>query len=263
MLNLPKISLFAVAFGLGLSSPIVMADEAEGMRIAKERKARDLGWNNSEATVTMILRNARGKEVNRDLKINSLEVSDDGDKVLTVFNSPGDIKGTAFLSFSHPVVADEQWIYLPALKRVKRIATKNKSGPFVGSEFAFEDMTSFEIEKFTYNYLRDDVHEGVDVYVVEQVPVYEFSGYSRQEVYVDKEHYRVHRVDYFDRKGELLKTLTTEDHQLYKNKYWRPMVSYMENVQTGKSTELVTETLEFDVGVDASDFNKNSLKRAR
>lgn len=73
----------------------------------------------------------------------------------------------------------------------------------------------------------------------------------------------MHRVDYFDRKGELLKTLTAEDHQLYKDKYWRPMVSYMENHQTGKSTELITEELEFDVGVKESDFNKNSLKRAR
>lgn len=263
MLRLRKIAVIGSLFCLLSAVGVVLADEAEGLRIAKERKARDLGWNNSEARVMMILRNARGKEVSRDLKITSLEVADDGDKVLTVFNSPGDIKGTAFLSFSHPVVADEQWIYLPALKRVKRIATKNKSGPFVGSEFAFEDMTSFEVEKYTYQYLRDDTHEGIDVYVVEQTPIYEFSGYTKQEVYVDKEHYRVHRVDYFDRKGELLKTLTAEDHQLYKDKYWRPMVSYMENHQTGKSTELVTEELEFDVGVKESDFNKNSLKRAR
>lgn len=263
MLKQLNIASCATLASLILASSVGWANEAEGLRIAQERKARDIGWNSTEAKVTMILRNARGKEVSRDLKITSLEMVDDGDKVLTVFNSPGDIKGTAFLSFSHPVTPDEQWIYLPALKRVKRIATKNKSGPFVGSEFAFEDMTSFEVEKFTYKYLHDDVHQGMDVYVVEQIPVYEFSGYTRQEVYIDKAHYRVHRVDFFDRKNELLKTLTAEEHKLYLDKYWRPMTSYMENHQTGKSTELVTEELEFDVGAKESDFNKNSLKRAR
>nr|WP_220272499.1 outer membrane lipoprotein-sorting protein [Alteromonas aestuariivivens] len=248
-----------------MTGNLVRADDAqtEGLRIAQERKARDRGWDNSVAEMTMILRNAQGQEATRDMRVNTLEVRDDGDKALTIFDSPKDVSGTAFLSFSHASEPDEQWIYLPALKRVKRIASRNKSGPFMGSEFAFEDMTSFEVEKFSYRFIRDDQFNGDDVYVIEQVPQDEFSGYSRQLVWIDKAHYRVRKAEFFDRKGAALKILEFEDYELYIGKYWRPKTSYMFNLQTNKSTKLVTHSLEFKVGLDESDFDKNSLRRAR
>ncbi len=80
----------------------------------------------------MVLRNKQGEESVREIRIKNLEMENDGDKSLTVFDKPRDVKGTAFLSFSHPVGADDQWLYLPALKRVKRIASRNKSGPLWG-----------------------------------------------------------------------------------------------------------------------------------
>ncbi|MDO6566356.1 outer membrane lipoprotein-sorting protein [Alteromonas sp. 1_MG-2023] len=235
----------------------------KGLEIAKERKARDRGWNNSESEVLMVLRNAQGQKANRKLTVKSMELANDGDKSLTVFQSPRDVKGTAFLSFSHVFDADEQWIYLPALKRVKRIASKNKSGPFVGSEFAFEDMTSFEVEKFSYKYVGDDTVNGEACFVLEQTPQYDFSGYTLQKVWIDKSHYRVYKTEFYDRKGALLKVLELKDYKLYKDKYWRPSRSDMRNVQTRKSTALITENMVFDTDLSESDFNKNSLKRAR
>ncbi len=77
-------------------------------------------------------------------------MSDDGDKSLFVFDEPRDVQGTAFLIHAHREDADDQWLYLPALKRVKRISSANRSGSFMGSEFAYEDMTAQEVEKFTY-----------------------------------------------------------------------------------------------------------------
>ena len=131
----------AIACSLLLSS-FVKAESAEdkGLAIATERKARDKGWGDSVAEMSMILRNAKGDEVERKMRMKSLEVRDDGDKGLTIFDQPLDVKGTAFLNFSHPLDADDQWMYLPKLSKVKRIRSKNKSGPFMGSEFAFEDM---------------------------------------------------------------------------------------------------------------------------
>ena len=236
---------------------------AKGLEIAQERKARDRGWNTSRSEVVMILRNAQGQEATREMKVDTIEVQNDGDKAMTVFQSPRDVSGTAFLSFSHVIEPDEQWIYLPALKRVKRIASRNKSGPFMGSEFAFEDMTSYEVEKFDYEYVGDETLDGQEMFILDQFPKYEFSGYSRQRVWLDKKHYRVHKVEFYDKKDDLLKTLEFNDFKLYKDKFWRPMVSYMYNEQTGKSTELQTESLSFDVGLDESDFDKNSLRRAR
>ena len=117
-----------------------------------------------------------------------------------MFDKPRDVKGTAFLSFSHAVGADDQWLYLPALKRVKRIASRNKSGPFMGSEFAYEDLSSFEVEKYTYKFLRDETCEGGTCYVVEQYPVDKNSGYTRRVVWLDHNEYRVWKIDFYDRK---------------------------------------------------------------
>ena len=167
------------------------ADAQRGMEISQARKAADTGWGDTEAEMRMILRNAQGQESVRELRVKSLEVENDGDKALTIFDRPRDVSGTAFLSFSKALEPDLQWIYLPALKRVKRINSKNKSGPFMGSEFAFEDMTSFELEKYEFSYLNDDTIGGRDAHVVEQKPLDRNSGYTRQQVWIDKEHFYV------------------------------------------------------------------------
>ena len=257
--------LSSVILGSLLLQSPVLAQTAEerGLEIAKERKARDTGWGDSVAEMSMILRNASGQETERKMRAKSLEIDGDGDKGLTIFDQPRDVKGTAFLNFSHATTPDDQWMYLPALKRVKRIASRNKSGPFMGSEFAFEDMSSFEIEKYTFKYLRDEQFEGMDTFVVEQYPVDKYSGYTRIITWIDQEHYRAHKIEFYDRKDSLLKTLMMHEYEQYLDQYWRPMRSEMFNEQNGKSTELITHSLEFKTGLKDSDFNKNTLKRAR
>jgi len=208
----------------------------------------------------------------REVKMKTLEQLDDGDKSLTVFNKPRDVKGTAFLSYSHAVGADDQWLYLPSLKRVKRIASNNKSGPFMGSEFSFEDLSSFEIKKYSYNYLGEERLTGeflqssqveLNTYKVEQVPTDKASGYSKRIVWIDKDEYRIVKVEFYDRKKSLLKTLSYQDFKLYLGKYWRANTSKMVNHQTGKETELQWNNYNFQTGLAESDFSKNALKRGR
>jgi outer membrane lipoprotein-sorting protein len=237
--------------------------EELGLQISTEVDQRDMGWIDSTADMLMLLRNEHGQESVREIKIKSLEQQADGDKSLTVFNKPRDVKGTAFLSFSHADRADDQWLYLPALKRVKRISSKNKSGPFMGSEFSFEDFSSFEVDKYTYKYLGDESSNGLEAYKVEQFPVDENSGYTRRIVWVDKQEFLIQKVDFYDRKNSLLKTLSYLDYQQYQGKYWRAASMQMVNHQTGKSTELKWDNYIFQTGLKDSDFNRNSLKRAR
>ena len=243
----------------------VAAESAEekGLAIVQEADKRDLGWVDSKAELKMILRNKQGQESERSIRINNLEVHGDGDKSLSVFDSPKDIKGTAFLSYTHSTTPDEQWLYLPALKRVKRIASANKSGPFVGSEFAFEDLASQEVDKYTYKWLRDEPLDGRDCFVIEAYPVYENSGYTRQVVWIDKEMYRAIRIDYFDRKNAPLKTLIASEWSQYLDQYWRPGTMNMVNHQTGKSTQLSWNNYQFKTGLDDRDFDRNTLKRTR
>ena len=141
-------------------SCLAQTDEERGLEIAVEADRRDSGFHDSRASMKMILRNRQGDESIRLIRVRTLEQEDDGDKSLTTFDQPADVKGTNFLSFTHKSGPDDQWLYLPALKRVKRISSRNKSGPFMGSEFAYEDLSSQEVEKYTYRYLRDEVYEG-------------------------------------------------------------------------------------------------------
>ena len=258
-------TIFLIA-ALSLASSPSMAQitaEQRGLEIATEAKKRSVGWQNSQAKMVMILRNKRGDERRREMRVKALEVPGDGDKSLIIFDTPRDVQNTAFLSFSHPLDADDQWLYLPALKRVKRISSRNKSGPFMGSEFSFEDMSSFEVEKYTYKYLRDETIDGEEYFVIEAYPVDELSGYTRQIVWIDKAEYRFLKIDFYDRKNSLLKTLFADDYKQYLGFLWRPGTQRMNNHQTGKSSGLFIHDLEFGVDLDEGDFDRNSLMRAR
>ncbi|AUD79934.1 outer membrane lipoprotein-sorting protein [Kangiella profundi] len=257
-------SLLLVAAAVSMTTTAVAeTPEEKGLAIAKEAKARNTGWGDSQADMTMILRDKGGNEAERIVKVKSLEVKGDGDKGLSVFEQPRDVEGTAFLNYSHIEGNDDQWLFLPALKRVKRISSSNKSGPWMGSEFAYEDLSSFEVEKYDYKFLRDDELNGEKMFVVEMVPTYNNSGYSKTIAWIDQEHYRVHRIEFFDQKNDKLKELNMSEFKQYLDKYWRAHRQEMENVQTGKSTTIIWKDYEFNVGLSEDDFNKSSLKRAR
>ena len=238
--------------------------EVKGLGIAKEADTRDNGFQNFTADMLMTLKNRHGRESSRKIRIKTLEVENDGDKSLTIFDTPKDVKGTAFLNSTHTQGDDDQWLYLPALKRVKRISSRNKSGSFMGSEFSYEDISSQEVEKYTYKWLRDEVYEGRECFVSERYPVdKKNSGYSRQVTWMDKAEYRAWKVEYYDRKNFHLKTLTIGEYQQYLDKYWQPDEMNMVNHQTGKSTRLEFSNYRFRTGLNGSDFSKNSLKRVR
>lgn len=249
---------------LGVPAAAGSEDEAErGLQIATESERRDTGWGGQTASVQMVLRNARGQESTREMRNKLLELEGDGDKLLVTFDKPRDVKGTAFLTFTHQAGPDDQWLFLPALKRVKRISSNNKSGPFMGSEFSYEDLASQEVAKYTYRYLRDDTIDGRPAFVVERIPVDETSGYTKQIVWFDQAEYRPEQIEFYDRKGELLKTLTYVGYRQYLNKYWRPDEMSMQNHQTEKSTQLIWDAYEFDADLSDRDFDRNSLQRAR
>lgn len=240
-------------------------DNEIGLMIAKEIDARDNGFDNTEAELTMTLKNAYGEESVRKLRNKTLEIADvsKGDKTLVVFDHPRDIAGTAFLTFSNILEADDQWLFLPALKRVKRISSKNKSGPFMGSEFAYEDISSQEVEKYTYKYLGEDSCGNDKCFKIERFPTYKHSGYTRQIAWIDMERFIPIKMDYYDRKNSLLKTQLFEEYHQYEDKYWRTGNMLMNNHQNGKSTTLRASNYIFRSNLQESDFTKAKLKRLR
>ena len=263
MNTLLKLTLPLALLSMANTTVFAETPEEQGLAIAQEADKRDSGFADFTADMIMTLRNKQGEESRRDIRSKTLETKDDGDKTLTIFDRPEDVKGTALLTFSHKKGSDDQWLFLPALKRVKRIASNNKSGPFMGSEFAYEDISSQEVEKYTYKYLKDEQLDSEDTFVFERYPVDKNSGYTRQVVWMDKSEYRVQKIDYFDRKNSLLKTLTFNDYKQYKDKFWRASKMDMINHQTGKSTTLGWSNYEFSIGLSDREFDRNALKRAR
>lgn len=261
---LPGLSLVLVLFSTNaLAEATDNTAEEKGLSIAMESDRRDTGFNDSTSNMVMELRNKQGDTSIRHIRLKTLEVIGDGDKSMSIFDKPADVKGTAFLTYSHTQKADEQWLYLPALKRVKRINSKNKSGPFMGSEFAYEDLASQEVDKYSYKYLRDETFNGVECFVVERYPSYKHSGYKRQIAWINKSEYRPEKIVFYDRKNALLKTLTYDHYQQYLNQYWRADTMNMINHQTGKSTSLKWHDYKFKTGLSDRNFSKNSLKRAK
>jgi outer membrane lipoprotein-sorting protein len=243
---------------------LAVTPEEKGLAIARESDRRDDGYGDSTAEMLMTLRNRQGQESIRKIRVMTLEVEGDGDKSLTIFDNPRDVKGTAFLNFTHKVGDDDQWLFLPALKRVKRISSRNKSGSFMGSEFAYEDIASQEVEKYTYKWIRDEMYDGQKCFVLERYPVdRKNSGYTRLLTWMDKKEYRPLKVEYYDRKNLHLKTLTFTGYQKYLDRYWRADEMEMINHQNGKSTKLVWTNYQFRTGLEDRDFTKSSLKRAR
>ena len=133
----------------------------------------------------------------------------------------------------------------------------------MGSEFSYEDINSQEVDKYTYKYLRDEKVEGRDSFVNENYPSYEYSGYTRMVVWIDKEYYQPVKIQYYDRKNELLKTLSYTGYKQYAGRYWRPDVMEMVNHQNGKSTRLEWSNYRFKTGLTERDFDRNTLKRIR
>ncbi len=253
-----------VALTLSITTPsYAQTAEERGLEIFEQVSAQNDGFQDSTASMTMTLINRSGKKSVRRMRAKTLEVANDGDKSMTIFDEPADVKGTATLTYSHTKEADEQWLYLPALKRVKRISSKNKTGAFMGSEFAFEDIGSQEVEKYTYKYLSEEQLDGIAVHKIEAYPTYKYSGYTRLISYIDQERLVSLKTEFYDRKDVLLKTLTLSDYVHHDDKNWRPARMEMINAQTKKSTILEFSDYKFATGMTDKDFSSNSLKKLR
>ena len=261
-------TLFAAAFTLitiFLFSGHVFS--LTGEEVAKEVEKARRGFLDSKSELVMTLINASGAKSLREMTNKMLEKPKDskteGDKSIIVFLSPADVKGTGLLTYERLDREDDQWLYLPALRRIKRIASKNKSGSFMGSEFAYEDISAQSIEKYTYgDAVVEETVNGIACYKYERYPKSKYSGYTKQVVWADKKNFITIKTDYYDRKRELLKTAIFTDYQKTKG-VWRIGKIHMKNHQNKKET--ILEWLEDDIqtGLKERDFTKRMLSRQR
>ncbi len=229
--------------------------------LAQKSDDATAGFEDAQSRMSMTLINASGQKRERLMAMKVLE-GKTGDKSLMEFLSPADVKGTKFLNYEHVNKDDDQWLYLPALKRVKRIASKNKSGAFMGSEFSYEDLSAFNVDKYRYpeGEVKKGTLDGKEVYLGESIPVSKYSGYTKLRTWIDPETFLILKIAYYDRKKELLKTARFEDYKQIKG-IWRMGKITMSNVQNDKKTILIWNDERIKTGLSNKDFQKRVLKR--
>jgi hypothetical protein len=252
---------FVALATLILWSVIVLPDahaDDKGLELARRVDRANEGFRGEQSELEMVLINAHGDKTTRKMHSQVLEGEKDGDKSRIEFLWPADVKGTRMLTWTHKEGDDDQWLFLPSIKRVKRITSSNKSGSFMGSEFAYEDLGSQEVEKYTHTFLEDTTFEGRKVWKVQRVPVDPRSGYSKQVSWIDHEYMNPLKIEYYDRKGELLKTGAFKDYRKY-GKLWRAGRIEMFNRQTKKASHLTWAKRKLQVELDEDDFESDEL----
>ncbi len=218
------------------------------------------GFKDASSEMVMTLVNATGQERERKMKMIVLE-KESGDMSLMKFLSPADVRGTKFLTYEHLDKDDDQWLYLPALKRVKRIASKNKSGSFMGSEFSYEDLSASNMQKYSYKgEAKSVVLKGKRTYTGARYPIDKNSGYTKQVSWIDAKNYLIQKIDYYDRKHELLKTVDFHDYKKISG-IWRVGKMIMKNHQNDKQTILVWKNEKIKTGLREKNFHKRVLKK--
>jgi len=227
--------------------------------VAKKSFEAISGYGGSKTVSEMILRNAQGVENRRKLKVLRKE-GNDGDKSFIEFLYPNDIKGTKLLSFEVVGGDDKQWLYLPALKRIKRISSRNKSGSFVASEFSYEDISSVNYKNYSYSGEAEVVTKnGKSYFKLVRKPVDKHSGYSKQMIWIDTKNYLIRFGEYYDKHGKLLKKVHFSKYKKIEG-IWRIFEIDMQNVQNHKSSKLVWESEKIHVPIKDSAVTKRALQ---
>jgi hypothetical protein len=252
--------LLATSIVLPAGISQVGAAEDRGLTIMEEQRRINGGYRDELVLYRMILVNAKGDRSERSLELRTLEGPEAGDKTLLIFKDPPDVRGTTLLTHENRAGDDDQWLYLPALRRSRRIGSSNKSSSFVGSELAYEDLAPNEVTKHQYKYLRDETLDGVPVWVIESMPRFKDSGYSRRELFVRQDNHQMARVNCYDRKGQLLKVGRWDGWWKVMDKRWRARSLRIENVQSGKSTILEALDAKIGNGYSPSDFSARALE---
>ena len=234
-------------------------DAPRGIDIARQIDRANAGFKGETWNMEMVLINAQGDKARRQLKGKVRETRSDGDKTIMTFVSPPDVKDTRLLTWTHKRGDDDQWLFMPSLRRTKRIRGRNRAGSFMGSEFSYEDFNSQEVEAYRYKFIRQANVDGRPTWVLEQFPTKHESGYSRMVVWYDQEYMNPVRIKYYDRSGELLKTARFDGYERYRTGVYRPRRVLMVNKQTGKKSMIEWSKRRVGVRMAEESFSKDYL----
>jgi len=209
----------------------------------------------------MILENSRGARRVREISQFKKKTKND-EKEIMFFTSPADVKNTSFMNWSYEKEGknDSQWIYLPALKKVKRISSGGSSDYFMGSDFTYDDLGDRHPTEDNHKILRNENLNGEKCYVVESTPLDEDYMYSKTITWVSEDKWIGLKKEFYDEDGDLLKILKIQNIQKFK-KYWIITKSEMKNIQKDHKTLMELSGLKINTGLKDRFFTERIMMR--
>ncbi len=254
-----KISVLFTAILLAVTAGLASAQSITGLKVMQNVYNRPTGPDiKSELTMTLI--NSRGSTRVRVIRQFIKEYGADEKKIM-FFISPADVRNTSFMDWSYgDDREDDMWIYLPALKKVKRISSESKSDYFMGSDFTYDDLGDRKPEQDTHKITGEEKVNGRDCYVVESIPKDPDYMYSKTITWVVKDSWVGAKKEFYDEDGELLKTLTINKIEKIDG-YWVILDMEMDNVQKNHKTKMELKNVKIGEGIRDSYFTERQMKR--
>lgn len=219
-----------------------------------------LDGDDRTSRMTMTLINRNGRERVREIKSFSKDFGKDKKSVM-VFLRPADVKDTAFLSWEYddPSRDDDKWLYMPALKKVRRISGASKNEYFMGSDFTYDDMGDRNVEEDTHTLIAEEEIDGHACWKIESIPVDPEDMYTRKVIWVSKEAELTLKAEYYDKDG-LLKVFRVLDFGKVGG-FWTILKSEMDNVVRNHKTVMEIAETEYDTGISDTLFRVATIQR--
>ena len=254
-----KTSILILIFGLGIFSE-VSAQELNGKQIIEKVYNRPAPTQQT-ATLTMTLTNKSGSNRVRTIKQFTKDLGK-VEKSIMFFQTPADVKNTSFMSWSYDdeSKSDDQWIYLPTIKKTKRISSDSKSDYFMGSDFTYDDLGDRKLEDDTHTLIGEETIDGKECYVVESVSIDEEYMYSKTKTWIIKEDFIGLKKEFYDEDGDLLKVLHIKEYKDFDG-FLIINLSVMENVQKNHRTTMDLKDINITNKIQESLFTERMMMR--
>jgi len=241
----------------GVTAKEIMAGYRE------QRSSRD-----ERSKLTMKLIDSRGRERTRKLEQTTMTDERNNQRMLITVEEPEDLRGTAFLIIENSDADDDQWLYLPAFRRVRRVLPNEKGDAFLGSDFFYEDLETEDLEHHSYRLIGEESLDGRPCWVIEALPGDEKtrkeSGYGKRELWITKENFIGLQTRFYDRKGKLFKVFRALDvREIEGTGKWRAFRLEMHSLKSGHRTIILYDFFDIDQGVPEWIFTKAYLGRGR
>ena len=258
-----KFTAIFIVLGLILSlanSTTLSAQDLDGKQIIEKFYNRATP-DNQTSTLTMTLTNKSGETRVRTIKQNT-KYFKGVEKNIMFFLTPADVRNTSFMNWTYDDEnkSDDQWIYLPALKKTKRISSDSKSDYFMGSDFTYDDLGDRKLEDDTHTLLGEETIGGKECYVVESISNDEEYMYSKTKTWVVKDHFIELKKEFYDEDGDLLKTLRIKDYGDFDGLYI-VILKEMLNVQDNHSTSMHFENINTSINLKETLFTERMMMR--